>query len=63
MEDILEAIMLEQKKIHPNLDFPPVPPIGMMGFDIGYGLLFFVMARITGSTAHIMEQLANNRLI
>jgi 2-methylcitrate synthase len=63
MEDILEAVMIEQKKIHPNLDFPSGPAYYMMGFDIDMFTPFFVMARITGWTAHIMEQLANNRLI
>jgi len=63
MEDILEAVMLEQKKIHPNLDFPSGPAYYMMGFDIDMFTPFFVMARITGWTAHIMEQQANNRLI
>lgn len=63
MEDILEATMLEQKNIHPNLDFPSGPAYYMMGFDIDMFTPFFVMARITGWTAHIMEQLANNRLI
>jgi len=61
--DVLEAVMLEQKKIHPNLDFPSGPAYYMMGFDIDMFTPFFVMARITGWTAHIMEQLANNRLI
>jgi citrate synthase len=35
----------------------------MMGFDIDMFTPFFVMARITGWTAHILEQNANNRLI
>jgi len=61
--DILEATMIEQKKIHPNLDFPSGPAYYMMGFDIDMFTPFFVMARITGWTAHIMEQQANNRLI
>jgi 2-methylcitrate synthase len=61
--DILEATMLEQKHIHPNLDFPSGPAYHMMGFDTDMFTPFFVMARITGWTAHIMEQLANNRLI
>jgi len=61
--DILEGIMIEQKNIHPNLDFPSGPAYYMMGFDIDMFTPFFVMARITGWTAHIMEQLANNRLI
>lgn len=63
IEDILETVMLEQKSIHPNLDFPSGPAYYMMGFDIDMFTPFFVMARITGWTAHIMEQLANNRLI
>jgi 2-methylcitrate synthase/citrate synthase II len=61
--DILEATMLEQKGIHPNLDFPSGPAYHMMGFDSDLFTPFIVMARITGWTAHIMEQLANNRLI
>ena len=61
--DILEATMREQKNIHPNLDFPSGPAYYMMGFDIDMFTPFFVMARITGWTAHIMEQQANNRLI
>lgn len=63
ISDILEGIMVEQKKIHPNLDFPSGPAYYMMGFDIDMFTPFFVMARITGWTAHIMEQQANNRLI
>ena len=61
--DILEATMLEQKGIFANLDFPSGPAYHMMGFDTDMFTPFFVMARITGWTAHIMEQLANNRLI
>jgi 2-methylcitrate synthase len=61
--DILETTMLEQKGIHPNLDFPSGPAYYMMGIDIDMYTPIFVMARITGWTAHIMEQLANNTLI
>lgn len=61
--DILEATMAEQKGIHPNLDFPSGPAYHMMGFDTDMFTPFFVMARITGWTAHMLEQLANNRLI
>jgi 2-methylcitrate synthase len=63
IEDVLEEVMREQKNIHPNLDFPSGPAYYMMGFDIDMFTPFFVMARITGWTAHIMEQQANNRLI
>jgi len=63
IEDILEATMMGEKKIYPNLDFPSGPAYYMMGFDIDMFTPFFVMARVTGWTAHIMEQQANNRLI
>jgi len=63
IEDVLEEVMREQKNIHPNLDFPSGPAYYMMGFDIDLFTPFFVMARITGWTAHIMEQQANNSLI
>jgi 2-methylcitrate synthase len=61
--DVLEATMLKEKNIHPNLDFPSGPAYYMMGIDIDMYTPIFVMARITGWTAHIMEQLANNALI
>jgi 2-methylcitrate synthase/citrate synthase II len=63
IEDILEEIMVTEKKIHPNLDYPAGPAYYMMGFDIDMFTPIFVMSRITGWTAHIMEQNADNRLI
>lgn len=63
MYDILDKTMVEKKNIHPNLDFPAGPAYFMMGFDIEMFTPIFVMARITGWCAHIMEQTANNRII
>ncbi len=60
---ILEKVMVEKKNIHPNLDFPAGPAYYLMGFDIDMFTPIFVMSRITGWTAHIIEQTANNRLI
>jgi citrate synthase len=59
----LGAAMLERKNIHPNLDYPSGPTYHLMGFDIPAFTPIFVMSRITGWTAHIMEQLASNALI
>ena len=59
----LEKIMLEKKNIHPNVDFPCGPTYYMMGFDIDFYTPIFVMSRITGWSAHIMEQHASNKLI
>ncbi|MBI4182431.1 MAG: bifunctional 2-methylcitrate synthase/citrate synthase [Proteobacteria bacterium] len=63
IEDILARKMIAEKAIHPNLDFPTGPAYYMMGFDIDLFTPIFVMSRITGWTAHIMEQWADNRLI
>ena len=63
ISEILEKTMIEQKNIYPNLDFPAGPAYYMMGFDIDMFTPIFVMARITGWTAHIMEQAASNRII
>lgn len=59
----LAQAMAERKGIHPNLDFPASPTYYMMGFDIDMFTPIFVMARISGWAAHIMEQLADNRLV
>jgi 2-methylcitrate synthase len=63
MYNSLEKVMVEKKKIYPNLDFPAGPAYYMMGFDIDFFTPIFVMARTTGWSAHIMEQAANNRII
>jgi citrate synthase len=61
--NILEAEMFAATGIKPNLDFPTGPAYHLMGFDIGSFTPIFVMSRITGWTAHIMEQAASNSLI
>ena len=61
--DIFYETMLEQKGIYPNLDFYSGPAYHMMGIDIDMFTPIFVMERVTGWTAHIIEQLGANRLI
>ena len=63
MYEILEKVMLEKKNIHPNVDFPCGPTYYMMGIDIDFYTPIFVMSRITGWSAHIMEEHASNKLI
>ena len=60
---ILEKVMLERKYIHPNVDYPCGPTYHLMGIDTDFFTPVFVMARITGWSAHIMEQHAANKLI
>ena len=47
----------------PILDFPAGPAYYILGFPIEFFTPIFVMARITGWTAHIVEQNENNSLI
>ena len=63
MYEILEKAMLAKKNIHPNVDFPCGPTYYMMGIDIDFYTPIFVMSRITGWSAHIMEQHTSNKLI
>lgn len=65
MYDIMAKTMEENTsiKIKPNLDFPAGPAYHILGFDIEFFTPIFVMARITGWTAHIVEQNENNSLI
>lgn len=60
---LLEEVMLEEKGIYPNLDFPAGPAYYMMGFEIETFTPIFVISRITGWAAHIMEQAQSNRII
>ena len=60
---VLESAMAAANGIKPNLDFPTGPAYHLMGFDIPSFTPIFVMSRITGWTAHIMEQAASNALI
>jgi citrate synthase len=59
----LEQAMLAEKGIRPDLDFPSGPAYHLMGFDIPMFTPLFVMSRITGWTAHVIEQLSANALI
>ncbi|ABY22568.1 2-methylcitrate synthase [Renibacterium salmoninarum ATCC 33209] len=59
----LESAMGEAKNIKPNLDYPAGPTYHLMGFDTPTFTPLFVASRITGWTAHIMEQAASNSLI
>jgi citrate synthase len=63
MTQVLEQTMLKEKGIHPNLDFPTGPAYYLMGFDIDMFTSIFVMSRITGWTAHVIEQLSDNSLV
>ncbi|MCI2956999.1 bifunctional 2-methylcitrate synthase/citrate synthase [Agromyces atrinae] len=61
--DALEADFVGRKGIYPNLDYPSGPAYHLMGFDTEMFTPLFVASRVTGWTAHILEQRAANALI
>jgi citrate synthase len=61
--DHVQKIMLDSKKIHPNVDFPCGMTYFAMGIPVPQYTPIFVASRITGWCAHIMEQHQNNRII
>ena len=61
--DIVEKVMVERKNIYPNVDYPTGPTYHLMGFDTDFFTPIFVISRITGWSAHILEQHAANKLI
>ena len=61
--DLVKNVMIERKNIHPNVDYPTGPTYHLMGFDTDFFTPIFVISRITGWSAHIMEQHLANKLI
>ena len=61
--NIVKKVMIDKKNIHPNVDYPTGPTYHLMGFDTDFFTPIFVTSRITGWSAHIMEQHAANKLI
>ena len=61
--DTLEAEFVARKGIHPNLDYPSGPAYDLIGFDTLTFTPLFVASRVTGWTAHVIEQQAANALI
>ncbi|HVP65442.1 MAG TPA: citrate synthase [candidate division Zixibacteria bacterium] len=59
----IEEFIKEDKKLNANVDFYAASTYHTLGIDVDLFTLIFAMSRISGWTAHIMEQLNNNRLI
>ena len=59
----IESLMLDRKKLRPNLDWPAARVYHALGLPIRVFTPIFVVARMSGWTAHIIEQVGDNRLI
>ncbi len=58
-----ETVMWDEKKLFPNADFFHAPAYHALGIPTPLFTPIFVMARVSGWTAHIKEQRAKNRII
>lgn len=63
MYEEMQSVMEERTGIKPNLDFPAGPAYYILGFPVDFFTPLFVLARLAGWTAHIVEQYENNSLI
>ncbi|GIW79886.1 MAG: citrate synthase 2 [Gemmatales bacterium] len=61
--EIIEKILAEEKKLFPNLDWPAGRLYYALDLDVPLYTPIFVMSRVAGWAAHVIEQLGSNRLI
>ena len=63
MAEVIERIVGEEKQLPPNLDWPSARLYHYLGLPISLYTPLFVVSRVAGWSAHVIEQLDNNRLI
>src|SRR6187399_2900644 len=63
MSERIEALVKGEKKLNPNVDFYSASTYHTLGIPIALFTPIFAVSRVSGWTAHVLEQLANNRLI
>jgi citrate synthase len=59
----IEEIVKAEKKLNANVDFYSASTYYVIGMPIDLFTPFFAVSRMSGWTAHILEQYSNNRLI
>ncbi|MSQ24083.1 MAG: citrate synthase [Chloroflexi bacterium] len=63
MSDRIQRVMLEEKHLYANVDFYSASAYYVMGIPIDLYTPLFAASRVSGWSAHVMEQLESNRLI
>jgi 2-methylcitrate synthase len=61
--EAIDSLLAREKNLFPNLDFYSAPAYRSLGIPTKLFTPIFVCSRITGWSAHIVEQRADNRLI
>jgi citrate synthase len=63
MSERIEQVVKAEKRLNPNVDFYSATVFHSLGIPISLYTPIFAVSRISGWTAHVLEQYANNRLI
>src|SRR5437588_10009086 len=63
MSQRIEALVKREKQLNPNVDFYSASTYHALGIPIDLFTPIFAVSRISGRTAHVLEQYADNRLI
>jgi citrate synthase len=63
MSQRIEALVLSEKKLYANVDFYSASMFYSLGIPIDLYTPIFAVSRISGWTAHVLEQYKHNRLI
>jgi citrate synthase len=63
MSQRIEALVKAEKKLNPNVDFYSASTYYALGIPIELFTPVFAVSRVSGWTAHVLEQFSNNRLI
>jgi citrate synthase len=63
MSQRIEHLVTAEKKLYPNVDFYSASTYYTLGIPIDLFTPIFAVSRVSGWTAHCLEQYANNRLI
>ena len=63
MSQRIEAVVKGDKKLNANVDFYSASTYYTLGIPVDLYTPIFAVSRISGWTAHVLEQYANNRLI
>src|SRR5205823_2069910 len=63
MSQRIESLVKADKKLNPNVDFYSASTYYALGIPIELFTPIFAVSRISGWTAHVLEQYGNNRLI